>query len=141
MWRHRNAISPKELLISDELLLYFVIAYYKSYLDEYIQIYHINPLGTVNITEQYQTNPKCCINLQVMVAHKRTSENKHYSSHTVSIGRNAYKIDRTGLPPGLLFMKRTPTYGYRNPYHKSKAVWRPSQVYNENPLTNTTVSS
>ena len=42
---------------------------------------------------------------------------------------------------GPLFTKKTPSYGYRDPYYKPKTVWRPSQVYNGNPYTDKTASS
>ena len=43
--------------------------------------------------------------------------------------------------PGPLFTKKTPSYGYRDPYYKPKTVWRPSQVYNGNSYTDKTASS
>ena len=42
---------------------------------------------------------------------------------------------------GLIFTKKTPSYGYGNPHYKPKTVWWPSQVYNGNPYTNKTASS
>ena len=44
-------------------------------------------------------------------------------------------------PPGPLFTKKTPSYGYRNPHDKPKTVWWLSQVYNRNPYTDKTASS
>ena len=35
---------------------------------------------------------------------------------------------------GLHLQQNTPSYGYRSPYYKPKTVWRPSQVYDENPI-------
>ena len=35
---------------------------------------------------------------------------------------------------GPLFTKKTPSYGYGNPHYKPKTVWRPSRVYNGNPI-------
>ena len=43
--------------------------------------------------------------------------------------------------PGPLVTKKTPYYGYRDPYNKPKTVWWPSQVYNGNPYTDKTASS
>ena len=42
--------------------------------------------------------------------------------------------------PVRLFTKKMPSYGDRNPHHKPKTVWRPSEVYNGNPYTNKTAS-
>ena len=42
---------------------------------------------------------------------------------------------------GPLFTEKMQSYGYKNPHHKPKTVWRPSQVYNRNPCTDKTVSS
>ena len=42
--------------------------------------------------------------------------------------------------PGPLFTKKTPSYGYRDPHDKPKTVWRPSQVYNGNTYTDTTIA-
>ena len=39
-----------------------------------------------------------------------------------------------------LFTKKTLSYSYRNPHYKPEMVWRPSQVYNENPYTNRMMS-
>ena len=41
---------------------------------------------------------------------------------------------------GLLFIKMTPSYGYRAPHEKPKTVWRPPNVYNGNPYTDNTAS-
>ena len=45
------------------------------------------------------------------------------------------------VTPGPLFIKKTPSYGYRDPHYKPKTVWRPFQVYNGNPYTDKMVSS
>ena len=45
------------------------------------------------------------------------------------------------LDTGLLFTKKTPSYGNRDPHDKPKTVWRASPVYNGNPYTDKMASS
>ena len=70
-------------------------------------------------------------NIQMHVSIVTLKTKSCHNANFISIGGST----------GPLFIKKTPSYGYRNPHYKPKTVVRLSQVYNGNPYTDKTASS
>ena len=118
----------------------------------------LHTAGGVNVTSSVCVNDVICAaetyaNSLLTTNHRSFEENMSSllaiivpDDDIAPVGARTFVgTDMTEIEPriytGPLFTKKMPSYGYRDPHHKPKTVWRLSQVYFGNPYTDKTASS